>query len=262
MLILSSCVVLTRWPKPIFIGGFPEKNYDFMESIEHYSTDSYFNTIQQLKWGGTIYGLDSEIKMFKWLRNPENLTKAFNTFELLGLENFLSKEQYYNKKLFNSDYWSYDWNNKSLNDICKVLIVSYTDSTEIDKYYIDFWNRRRLEGNDFATYNILKRIDNIYASKFIESTKPSNDYDTIMYRLLDYDIRMQKSDTLTRTKVIVNYFEYLKQIGLEHSAYNLICKVSLFRNLKLNLDSLVYTLKYDTISKEKYYRLSNNAKWI
>lgn len=258
-MIFGACVA-TRNTRT-FIGGFPEKDYDFMESVEHYSTNNYFGTIKHLKWAGTRWGLDLENKMFKWLRNPNNLTIAFNTFEFIGLENFISKEQYY-QKIFADDYWDFDWNEKSLYDICKIMIDCYSDSSGIEKYYQDFWERRRLEKNDFTTYEILKRIDRIYTSKSVEIIKTVNDYDTIMFRLLDYDIKMQKSDSLTRIKIIVDYFDYLKRGDLEHSAYNLIFEVRPFQYLNINRDSLLSTLNYDTIPEEKYWTIRNDAIWI
>jgi hypothetical protein len=258
-LILGACIATKN--TRTFIGGFPEKDYDFMESIEQNSTGDYFYLIRQLKWGGTRWGLDLEKKMFMWLRNPDNLMIAFNTFEFVGLEKFISKEQYY-QKIFDDDYWDYDWNGKSLYDICKIMINCYSDSTGFEKYYQDFWERRKLENNDFATIEILKRIDRIYTSKSVEIIKTTKDYDTLMYLLLDYDVKMQKSDSLTRTKIIVDYFDYLKRIDLEHSAYNLIFEVRPFQYLNINRDSLLMTLKYDTIPEEKYWTIRNDAKWI
>jgi hypothetical protein len=234
-----------------------------MESIENNSTGSYYETIYQLKWVGTQSRLGLGKKKFKWLRNPDNLTKAFNTFEFVGLENFISKEQYYDTKMFDSDYRNFDWNGKSLNDICRIMIDSYSDSVEFEKYYQDFWIRRRLEKNDSATYEILKHINRIYTSKSVETFKKSSkEYDSLVYRLLDYDIKMQESDSLTQTKVIIDYFDYLKQMGLEHSAYNLIYEVRPFQYLNINRDSLLLTLKYDTIPEEKYWRIRNDAIWI
>lgn len=199
--------------------------------------------------------------MFTWLRNPDNLMIAFNTFEFVGLENFISKEQYY-QKIFDNDYWDYDWKGKSLYEVCKIMIASYSDSTGIEKYYQDFWERRRLEDNDLATFDILKRIDEIYTSKSEVDIKTSKDYDTLMYRLLNYDIKLQKADSLRQKKIIVEYFDYLKRVDLEHSAYNLIFETGPFQHLNINRDSLLLTLHYDTISEEKYWLNRNDGIWI
>ncbi|MCF8371576.1 MAG: hypothetical protein K9H64_08130 [Bacteroidales bacterium] len=256
-----SCIGIKTIKQTTYIGNFRESNYGFFESFRHTNDqDYYYNLPFELKFGGIrLYPFDSIGKKdYSWLRNPTNLKIAFNSVKLIGLDKFVSFRQY-NKK--NSD-WCCDtqWENKSLNDIVKGFLLSDTISNGKD-YYSKFWQRRRIEKNLKEAWQIFQQIDDFYNSK--KSMVTESTFDTTLYQLLDYDIKLINSDSLSYPKITLRYFDYLKKIELDYSAYKLI-----FHNSRLNFsrtfrDSLLLTMKYDTLDVEDWGKMNDNIDgWI
>jgi len=256
-----SCIGIKTIKQTTYIGNFKETNYGFFESFRHTNDlDYYYNLPFELKFGGIRpYPFDSIGKLdYSWLRNPTNLKIAFNSVKLIGLDKFISFRQY-NKK--NTD-WCCDtqWENKSLNDIVKGFLLSDTISIGKD-YYSKFWQRRRIEKNLKETWWIFQQIDDFYNSK--KSLVTESTIDTTLYHLLDYNVKLIHSDSLSYSMIALNYFDYLKKIELDYSAYKLI-----FHNSRLNFpetfrDSLLLTMKYDTLGVENWGKLNDNIDgWI
>ena len=244
----------------IFIGGWTDKDYDFLESVEHGYERECFARIQRLKWFGTRWGYNLENTMFVWLRVPENMTTFYNTVERIGFENFFTKEEY-NTILF--DYGERnDWKGMTLNEICNNLIASYRDTVNLEKYYKEFWERRQVEQNAQNVFEILCKIDRFYSEETIEEYKATGNIDTTLFNLLTFNIKLNNSDSIQSKKIITEYFDYLTSIGLNHSAYNLIFEIREYQNISVNRDSLLTVLQPDTLSEEIYWRTRNNAKWI
>jgi hypothetical protein len=258
---LTSCFLLKSVENKVYLGNFEEYNYDFLESIRHNpDKDFYYNIPFEIKYYGiNPYPLDTiEKKEYSWLRNPENLIIFFNTVKSIGLSKFVSAEQYNNQKF---DWCcGSQWENKTLNEIVKHFLQSDTISNKND-YYTKFWNRRRKENNLRETFDIFRQIDCFYNNKCL--TENLTKIDTLLQNLLSYDINLANSDSALYQEVALSYFDYLKSIKLQYSAYKLI-----FHNKRINLskkekDSFLQTLNYDTISKGEWENMNDNYNgWI
>jgi hypothetical protein len=258
---LISCNGIKTTNKKVYIGNFKEKKYDFLESIRHNNHINYYYSLPfELKFSGIRpYPFDTiGKKEYLWLRNAKNLIIAFNTFKSVGLSNFVSREKYCEA---NND-WCCDtqWENKSFNEIVKGYIHSDTNTISND-YYSKFWQRRREENNLKETYQILMEIDKYYHIEGSEcNTEP---IDTILQGLLIYNLKLLHSDSIAYPKTVLYYFNYLKSVDLEYSAYKLI-----FNNPRINFDksfsdSLLQTLDYDTLSINAWGELNDNTDgWI
>lgn len=245
---LVSCVQPET--EPIYIGGFYEKEYSFLESIKHVTSKDYYAELPfGLKFSGiTFSSFDSvNTKKYSWLRIPENLNIAFNSFCTVGIDRFVSKEQYYNNNFCCNTLWE----NKSLNDVVKEFIASDTTSLKKD-YYSRFWQRRKREGNIREVYNILVKVDDFYNKNkqiLVYKNKFSN---PVLTQLLYYDAELMHSDSITYKEKTIDYFEFLKSINLSYSAYKLVCHNSKLKINKILKDSLLVTMEHDTLSKQEW----------
>jgi hypothetical protein len=257
LIFLISCLGTKSIDKTSFIGNFKENRYEFFESIVHGTANSHSYKIPfDLKFGGIRpYPYDSIGKQeYTWLRNPDNLLIAFNTIKSIGLEKFVSLEQY--NKRTNDWCCNTQWENKSLNEIIDGFLHSDTNSSN-GNYYSKFWKRRRKEGNLKITFRILNEINDYYNGQRIDITSAS--VDTVLKGLLTYDLQLATADSNSYQKIAINYFNYLKSVQLEYSAYKL-----LFHNSKLKLpkdyrDSILSTLNYDTLTYEAWNKMNDNA---
>ena len=258
---LASCIGSKSTHKNQYLGNFKEHNYAFLESISHGAANSNCHKIPfDIKFRGIRpYPYDSIGKQdFTWLRNPDNLLITFNTLKSIGLNKFVSFEQYNTNS--NDSCYNTQWANRSLNEVIKGFIESDTVSFNGD-YYSKFWARRRKEGNIKVTYQILKEIHQFYNDGQIKTY--SYPIDTTLNGLLTYDLQLANTEPSSYRNTILNYFNYLKSAKLEYSAYKLI-----FHNRHLEIpkkysDSLLTTLHYDTISYETWSRMNDNTNgWM
>lgn len=91
------------------------------------------------------------------------MKKVYASVKQIGLKRFISEEEF--KKSLFTDHWAEtSWANKSLNQITNNLIKSYSDTNGIDKYYVEFWNRRKADNNESIVLQILTDIKNTYES--------------------------------------------------------------------------------------------------
>jgi hypothetical protein len=256
-----SCLGIKSIDKTDYIGNFKEKQYDFFESFRHNQlADYYYELPFELKFGGIRpFPFDTTgNKDYSWLRKPENLKIAFNAFTTVGLDKFVSKEKYFEKN--NEWCCDTDWENKSLNEIVSGFINSDTSSNGHD-YYSKFWQRRKLENNVTVTYEILSQIDRFYNQ---------NDHDliykkhnSVLIGLLDFDSKLTFSDSVLYKANAIEYFSFLKSVGLDYSAYKLICNNPRLDIDKKLRDSLIMTVSYDTLSIDNWENLNDNRDgWI
>jgi hypothetical protein len=259
--IFISCLGIKLVDKSYYLGNFSESKYDFFESFRHNpQNDFYYELPFDLKFGGIrSFSFDSiEKKDYSWLRKSNNLEVAFNAFSSVGLDKFISKDKYFKK----NKNWccKTEWENKSLNEIISGFIKSDTTSNAQD-YYSKFWKRRKLENNLKVTYEILIQIDKFYNESKNEMIFKNTD--SVLTNLLDYDMKLIHSDSTKLKTNIFNYFEYLKSVGLNYSAYKII-----YNNPRLKIsmrmkDSLIGTIKHDTLSFESWEKLNDNLNgWI
>ena len=256
-----SCLGIKSLDKADYIGNFTEKHYDFFESFRHNQlADFYYELPFDLKFGGIRpFPFDSiGEKDYSWLRKPENLKIAFNAFSTVGLEKFVSKEKYFEK---NTDWCcDTDWENKSLNEIVTGFINSDTASNGQD-YYSKFWQRRRLENNLTVTYEIFVQIDRFYNHG--DQHVIYQQRDSVLAGLLDFDTKLLNSDSAQYFQIALDYFDYLKSVGLDYSAFKIIFHNKKLKMPKVMMDSLLLSVKHDTISENEWLNLNDNRDgWI
>jgi hypothetical protein len=242
-----------------FIGNWKEKELEFSESLSFSENNNQFETILSNKFC-CIGGNEYQEKQFKWLRKPNNLWSFFNILKSCGLDSFLSKEQY-NKKLDEDDYWGEDWKGLSLNQVVDSLIKTFNFSHDSSDYYTSFWERRRIEMNDSIVLTILNETDSFFEVGKIKTDQES--LNSELYELIKMNVELNETnDSSIKAEKTIEYFKFLKSLGLEHSAYNLIFETYLNKYVVDLQDSLLFTLSFDTISEEQYWLTRNNANWI
>jgi hypothetical protein len=243
------------------IGSFSEGPYEFLDCFKHVQNKTFYTKLPfKLKFGGIRpFQFDSVGKKdYLWLRNPQNLQMAFTAFSGVGLEKFVSKSDYFKP---NNDWCcNTEWENKSLNEIVKGFLNSDTNQKGTD-YYSKFWQRRRLENNLEETYEILVQIDDLYNQN--KTPQAYTQKDTVLTGLLRFNAKLLHAKPNNYNLVCMEYFQFLKQQKLNYSAYKLIRHNP---NLKLNTttkDSLVQSLKTDTLSHSQWVGLNDNSTgWI
>ncbi len=255
---LIACAV--QRANKIFIGNWQEKEFAFTESIFHQTGNDLIGLITTYKWCcGTGESRYSE-KEFTWLRQEENLWQTYNILKKIGIERIISRADY-TQILFNDSSMSKDWKAVSLKDVVRNMIDSYDMQNDTTDYYQKFWQRRKHESNAEIVLKIIKDMDSFYTtSKHIEIEEDIINQD--LYHLIKYNVELNECDSLMSYDIALDYFQYLKSIGLHHSAYNLIFETDIINDLKINKDSLLQTLSFDTIPEEHYWYSRNNAQWI
>ena len=246
-----------------YIGGWTEKPIEFVNSIPHVdSNGDYFELIKSFKWGGidTYFTNHSPLN---WIRNPENLQIAHNTIKNIGYKNFISDSAFNTPMKFQDDFggmWRHDWEDLSISQIVDSLIDSYNQERSDSNYYNEFWDRRIVEKNEKVLICVLTDIKEIYNQSFKKGCENTNRSinDTIT-RLLKYDLQLQDFNGKPTGEFLWEYFDYLKSIGLNHSAYNLV--IEKYPG-QIQLDTVVNILCLDTIPDEKYWDTRNNGTWI
>ncbi|GHN01603.1 hypothetical protein WSM22_30920 [Cytophagales bacterium WSM2-2] len=174
-----------------------------------------------------------------WIRKPENIRIAHETFKKFGYLNLFSASQ-----LNDAPCWIPGLDggvrDKTCKNIIDSLILTYRTIETADKYYREFWLRRKAEGNDSMVFEILKELKGglFGKSRLTFDRKLVND---TMINLIK--IRQGPVDD----KTSIQYFDYLKSIGLHASAYNLLYEWTRYEEVKWDREKLKQGLKKDTI---------------
>lgn len=174
-----------------------------------------------------------------WIRKPENIKIAHETFKKFGYRNIFSEGQFNE-----APCWIPGLNEgvrgKTCRDIIDSLILSYPTIETADKYYKEFWLRRKTEKNDSIVFEILKELQSglFYNKELTVDNRLVNDTVVNLIKISRGPVDDQTS---------VQYFNYLKQIGLHASAYNLLYEWTPYENVKWDKDKLKQGLKRDTI---------------
>ena len=218
--------------------------------------------IKKFKWGGIDTYLTNNSPL-DWIRKPENLLTAHNTIKHIGYQRFISDSIFNAPMRFQDDFggmWRHDWEDLSISQVLDSLINSYNQSRPDTNYFKKFWDRRIAEKNDKVLICILKDIKSIYTQSFKTDCKETGVAinDTIS-RLLKYDLQLQDFNGKPTTDFLWSYFDYLKSIGLNHSAYNLV--IEKYPG-QIQLDTVVRILNLDTIPETDYWDTRNNGTWI
>ena len=281
LIIIGSCV--THKISKIYLKALKEADYEFLEYIPNLMEEE--DTIIQYSWKeGNIFVIDNkppknnefntdtistnryfryltynfrEFKLKNWHRDTANILIIHNIIKRIGYKNFISDVEY------NKSFESRD-NNYTIGQYIDSLIFNYNINTDTSNYYYKFWLRRKNEQTGKTLFCIINKIKSIYKNKESNYKTPEILNDTI-YKLLDFDYKISRNSCLSKNEIVLSYFDYLKSIGLEISAFNLIKHVEIFDSLQINRDSLILTLDIDTITKSEWtnlYDLDGQGKWI
>jgi len=183
-----------------------------------------------------------------------------NAIKKIGYKKFISSSDYYKK------FESWD-NTYSINNYIDSLLYHYDNRVnDTSNYYYKFWLRRQHDQTDRTLICILREIKEIYTGKNSDCEVPNFTNDTIS-KLIDYDYKLGHLNSYKNQEpeLVYSYFNYLKSIGLEISAFNLIEHVDFLDSIQINRDSLILTIKHDTVSKSEWtdlYDWDGQGKWI
>lgn len=163
---------------------------------------------KELSFAHLKYGYD---KNHKWIKNPENILMLHETFKKIGYQNIMTKEK-----------WNSEWNpyldiKKSPKNLVDSLILTFENTAESPKYYKEFWERRKKEENKDTVFQVIKEIQQIMLGESEISIKEQMVNDTLK-QLVSFVIPKRK----VQDEEARQHLEYLINIGLHESAYNLI----------------------------------------
>ena len=255
VILLIGCYSVDRQPCKI---GPPERHYDFFADIKRQSNSDYLEAIVDFRQFGSL-------SQNLWIRKPENLKLVYSSLKQIGLKRFISTEEF-NEPLFTDHWKESSWEGKSLNQLVQHLISSSDDTSGYDKYFIEFWNRRRADKNYDAVLQILKDINGVYNPE--ESTAELDWItDPVLTGLFGFEARLKEDDSPGRKNTCTEYFKYLKSIGLHASANNLIRHE--YQTIQDRLEKqdedlleLINQMETDTVSCEVYWEWRQSAGWF
>tara|TARA_R110001583_G_scaffold194998_1_gene368393 strand:+ start:790 stop:1485 length:696 start_codon:yes stop_codon:yes gene_type:complete len=165
----------------------------------------------------------------EWIRKPENLKTIHETFKKFGyekLEKLINK--YDNEFLIQGIYVKRNFDN-----LLDSLELSYNNLNTENKYYVEFWERRKKEKNDSIVYEIIREIkyqkennENLICdNRFVNDTL----FDLLKIEFYDKDLS---------NYLAVKHFEKLENYGFHQSAYNLLYERYEYYELKLDRDKM------------------------
>jgi hypothetical protein len=181
---------------------------------------------------------DNSFTVDKWIRKPENIRIAHENFKKYGYDIIFSE-----KDLFESPCWipglDQGVRNKTCKDIIDSLIIHYPDIESAPKYYKEFWTRRKNEGNDTVVFEVLTELKAGLFEKRKIDVRQELVNDTIINLL-----KIQKGPVTDESAI--KHFDYLKSIGLNRSAHNLLYERYGYYEVKWDREKLDKGLKKDT----------------
>ncbi|MBD98889.1 MAG: hypothetical protein CMO34_03520 [Verrucomicrobia bacterium] len=179
---------------------------------------------------------DNDYTYSTWIRKPENIRTAHETFKKIGYYNLLDSSELYQNPCM---LWGYV--DRPCNEIMDSLLITYPLDTIKPKYYREFWDRRRNENNDKVVFEILSEIHGILF-KDSASEYNKNIVNDTLFKLVEID-RVRTNPTENQAK---KDFDFLKNIGLHLSAYNVLNEKHTYQKVEWNKDELEKQLKTDT----------------
>jgi hypothetical protein len=176
----------------------------------------------------------------KWIRNPENLLTIHETFKKFGYSNLISgKLLFADNPLIIQDIYI----NKNAYQLLDSLELTYKQNEIKEKYYREFWQRRKAEKNDSIVYQIIKDINYAFKYKLSSASLSMDANDKLVNDTLLNLLQIEyRTDSLTE-QLAEKDLQTLKRLGFHQSAYNLLFENDKYQDLKWNKDSLAKTLK-------------------
>ena len=175
----------------------------------------------------------------KWIRDSKNLAAIHETFKKIGYKNLISENNLSINPLIIQGIYI----NKKGADLLDSLELTYNHLEVTEKYYSEFWQRRKVEKNDSIVYIIIKEINYALKNKADSNSIALKANDKIvndtLFKLLQIEFR---NDSLTE-QLSLRDFETLRQLGFHESAYNLLFETYKYYDIQWDRDSLIKTLK-------------------
>jgi hypothetical protein len=137
----------------------------------------------------------------QWIRKPENLKMLHATFKKFGYVDLIPSGLDSSSEFFLRDIYI----KRNFYQLFDSLELTYTLDTIEDRYYREFWQRRKMEKNSTIVFEIVRDINNSRHTKLVYRPDLVND---TLFNLLE--IQFEK-DTLTSGQALIN-FETLKKI--------------------------------------------------
>jgi hypothetical protein len=137
----------------------------------------------------------------QWIRKPENLKMLHATFKKFGYVDLIPSGLDSSSEFFLRDIYI----KRNFYQLFDSLELTYTLDTIEDRYYREFWQRRKMEKNSTIVFEIVRDINNSRHTKLVYRPDLVND---TLFNLLE--IQFEK-DTLTSGQALIN-FETLKNM--------------------------------------------------
>jgi len=184
-----------------------------------------------------------------WIRKSENLKMIHETFKKFGykkLENLIYKSD--NVFIIGNIYIK-----RNFNTVIDSLLLTYENPETKNKYYSEFWNRRKAENNDSIVYEIIREF-NLMKSEKRPLTYENNFVNDTLVDLLKIEF---DNENLNSEKAKTDFYT-LKKYGFHQSAYNLLFERAEYSELNLEREKLKKELTKAT--KFTYPWLIDNEK--
>jgi hypothetical protein len=174
----------------------------------------------------------------KWIRKPENLLTVHETFKKVGYMNLITDNFLSDNPLIIQGIYI----NKQGSHLLDSLELTYNLPDIKDKYYREFWQRRKAEKNDSVVYIIIKDINFAIKNKMGSGGLSLNANPKLVNDTLANLLKIEfRTDRITE-QLAREDFVRLRQLGFHQSAYNLLYEKYKYQDLKWNRDSLAATL--------------------
>lgn len=251
VLILYSC----SERKGICVKGKEDMAYDFLESIKRNENQSFLERIEDIRQFSSLVSNKSELL---WLRKSQNILVLYGTLKSIGLNNFISKENF-QKPLF-TDHWAEtEWANKSLMEIVDLLLQEHEFIDTKENYFTKFWKRRKFENNQDEVYSVLQDIRDYYKGKSNKNNYIIND---TLKNLLRFESIKINQEYLDLNKFTKEYADVLIEYKLFASAYNLVREQEgHVQNTENWFEETIKKIATDSTDCVNYWKWREGAIW-
>ena len=184
-----------------------------------------------------------------WIRKTQNIRALHETLKKYGYRNIFSADDLASNPCI---IWSYI--KKPCGTLIDSLILTYVNADQAPTYYREFWTRRKAEQNDTTVYAVLKEVKEELSNTNPGSFNNNLANDTI-YNLLRIKFKQPGSE-----KEALDNFNYLVDLKLYLSAYNLLFESMSYTGFSWDRDRLKKKLKPDSIGPSPYPIIPDNTK--
>jgi hypothetical protein len=183
---------------------------------------------------------DPDFTFNTWIRNPKNIKIVHETLKDFGYQNLYTEFELHDSpcQIFGIEKYVL----KPCNILVDSLLITYGNHRMSTKYFKEFWERRIKEGNDSIVHEVLKEIKIELFNLGEIKTRKYYVNDTIKNLLRIY------LKTPTSDDQAIRDFRFLKSIGLNLSAHNLLYEWTPYENVKWDRKILDKELLRDSTS--------------